>query len=665
MDALINFISALAILALCGLLGARVKSHLASRVDLDGSLLYGLSGLIALGGLGTLFLFVGLLSTKAIPIVALLLLALALIGTSVPKEIAGTIVSFRQNGPRKTEWLFVIALKLCAILAFIGVLAPPDTLEWDSLAYHLAVPKLWLAQGHISYIPYIHQSNFPGAFDYLYLFGLSAGYPGAKAFVLAAATFGGFAIFGLTRQLYGRKAAWWASLAFSTVPVLLWLSGTAYIDVPNGLCAGIAIALAALYCKTLDKKHLMLAAVMLGLATASKYTGLQTIGAVGLILLLTGIKRKESGEYFKSAVVVGIVALVIACPWYIKNELWAGNPVYPFFYSKLGGRNFSAPQAEEYTREQSSFGVGTNDLTGHHDFSQLGAAIFGLGYQPGRYINPAQQAGGGFPTGAVGATVLCALVAWAFSGRNRAFEMFSLAGIGVSLLLWFFLSQQSRYIVTLTIPLSVMLGGGVVRLRGGPWLAAIAALQGVYSFALIGSQVTWRQLPVVFGQISQADYQQKGIAFYDAAQFINQTVPQTGRVALYDEVFGDLLNVPYYWANPGHCNLLPYSSMRDGHDYVEALRNLKDNDGNPMPISYVYINLSPSVHDPELSSAWIAAMGLNGRPQPWPPEIVRKYDLNGFEQHFVPLIADAVAHKDLRFVQAIHSGILFQVAPSS
>src|SRR5262249_24802039 len=150
--------------------------------------------------------------------------------------------------------------------------------------------------------------------------------------------------------------AWWATLAYATVPVVLWLSGTAYIDVPNGLCAGLGIALAALYCKSLDKKYLWIAAIMLGLATASKYTGLHTIGAVGLMLLAYGIKRKQTGEFLKSAVLLGLLAVAIASPWYIKNVVNTGNPVYPFFYSKLGGHNWSAPQAEEYSREQASFG---------------------------------------------------------------------------------------------------------------------------------------------------------------------------------------------------------------------------------------------------------------------------------------------------------------------
>jgi len=96
--------------------------------------------------------------------------------------------------------------------------------------------------------------------------------------------------------------------------------------------------------------------------------------------------------------------------------------------------------------------------------------------------------------------------------------------------------------------------------------------------------------------------------------------------------------------------------MQDGNDYAD--------DMSKMGFTHVYLNLSRTVHDPELVQAWIGAMGLNGGPpHPWPQPIVQKYNLTGFEQRFVPLIADAVARKRLRLVQAFKTGVLFEVVP--
>src|SRR5262249_4474254 len=149
--------------------------------------------------------------------------------------------------PRDARLLAVAVIAIAMLFAVVGVLAPSDSIDWDSLAYHMAVPKIWLAGGKIEFISYIHHSNFPFTVDNLYIWGLTwGGESGAKAFALAFALLGTVSIFGLARQQYGDKAGWWAALAFGTTPMVVWLSGTAYIDVANGLYGGLGIAMAAL-----------------------------------------------------------------------------------------------------------------------------------------------------------------------------------------------------------------------------------------------------------------------------------------------------------------------------------------------------------------------------------------------------------------------------------
>jgi hypothetical protein len=641
-------------LTFCKAVGIYVLTLFQKPRNIDPALRVGLAGLIGLGAMGTLTLFLGLIpgfiNHAATPFLLYWIVTAALL-YAYPKTRKMILPSLKLSPPQGGEWAIVAAVVACLVIALIGTLAPPTMVEWDSLAYHLAVPKLWLAAGHIYYIPYIHHSNFPFVFDGLYIWGLQwGGEPGAKAFVLYAAYCGGFAIFGLTRTLYGRAAAWWAVLAYATVPVILWLSGTAYIDVPNGLCAGLGIALAAFWIKNQDKNYLWLATMMLGLATASKYTGLQTIGAVGVLILATGFRRHQPIPYFKSAVLMGLVAIAIACPWYAKNWRNTGNPVYPFFYSILKGKNWSPDQAAVYTHEQLTFGVGVNADTGHHDIKQLGHAVLGLAYQPGRYINADQEHGGGTPLGAIGVTVLGAILAWALSGKSRAFELANLAAIGISLFLWFYLSQQSRYIVTLAIPAAILYGGGVVRLRAKSVLAVAGSLQAAYSLFLVGFVMAGSQWPVVSGAQSRDDYLTHAIGFYEPSKYINQSLPKTAKVALYDEVFGYLLDVPYYWANPGHSNEIPYAQMQTGQDYARAMRQ--------MGFTHVYLNLS--LASEQDAQTWLAASGLQGPPKPWPSQD-RAQKMSEFQYRFLPLTAEAVARGDLKPIQSFRGGgILFE-----
>ncbi|MEZ0324905.1 MAG: glycosyltransferase family 39 protein, partial [Fimbriimonas sp.] len=238
--------------------------------DLDPALRLGTAALLGLGFAGFITLPIGLLPQGVkwgIGVMALIALA----GLYILYQDRDSLKLKSPQGP----WLFIpLAIALAALMALIGALTPSDMNEWDALAYHLAVPKLWVQHGRIDFIPYIHHSNFPFAVDNLYIWGLQwGGQSGAKAFQLAFYLAGMAAVFGLARQRYGQPAAWWSLLAYATIPAAMWEAGTAYIDLAHGLYAGLGILFAALWLDDQQKSTLWLSALMLGLAVASKYTG--------------------------------------------------------------------------------------------------------------------------------------------------------------------------------------------------------------------------------------------------------------------------------------------------------------------------------------------------------------------------------------------------------
>src|SRR5579872_6267733 len=46
-------------------------------------------------------------------------------------------------------WLIVLVFAGCAAVSLIGCFTPPTMMEWDSLSYHLADPKIYLQQHRI------------------------------------------------------------------------------------------------------------------------------------------------------------------------------------------------------------------------------------------------------------------------------------------------------------------------------------------------------------------------------------------------------------------------------------------------------------------------------------------------------------------------------------
>lgn len=674
----------------------------------DSKACFGIAGLVGLGFFGLTIFILGLLRTTGNE--ALMLFPL----------VAGVITFFTWPRPRRPlmrlpqgpEWLAVLAVAFACLVGLVNVLAPSVMSDWDTIAYHLAVPKIWLADGQIHPISYIHHSNFPGTVDMLFLWGLQwGGQAGAKAFTLVYFLFGAMAIFGLARERYGRTAACWAVAAFSTIPVAVWETGTGYIDVAHGLYAGLGAWVLFLGLESERRGEMVVGGLLLGFAAGSKYTGLQALIGVGVVALVVLLLRRspqghiaspappnsptsgqdvEPGMYrapassWKRIALAALMAIAVCAPWYVRNVAWTGNPVYPFFFERFGGKHWTQRQADVYRNEQSTFGVPREGPL------SIPHAILGLAYQPGRYINPGQklevvngqpQGATGNPLGAIGAPVMVALVLalvyWrklAGTTRSDRFdppqgqdaspappmvsksstltEPATLAWILIGLLMWAMLSQQSRYMLSFAPPLCIMLGALIVRVQAGKVLAGLVVAQGLWTAYLCKEMLLIpERVQVAFGAIDPKAYLSNNLAFYDAAQYLNEQ--KAKRVALFDEVFGFYLDVPYFWAGYGHTDEMGYESMKTPEDFLNALKKLG--------IDRIYVNTGRAFVDPEFLERWAKAMGINGPAEPLSAE-ERASLMANVESRWRPLMAEAVAAGKILPEKPFRGGVVFKLA---
>lgn len=619
-----------------------VLAWIRKKLDwLDPAELVGVCGLGVLGLCGLLVFAIGLLPS-GLDYVLQVVCATAIAGVVLAWKTRGqTALKFQL--PDFAGRLVLAGLVAVGLIALCGVLAPSVTTDWDTIAYHLAVPKMWIEKGQIEFVRGMHQSNFPFTVECLFLLGLKwGGQAGAKAFSLAYFVFGCVGVFGIARRWSGPNAAWWSALAFAGIPIVAWESGTGYIDVAHGLYAafGIVYAIEALSLEP-KKGGVLLAGAMLGLALGTKYTGLQILFALFFVVLAAAILDKSIKRVVRPALLIVGLAVVVACPWYVRTYVNTGNPVFPFFASVFETRDWDAWRSSVYQNEQRSFGVGKEP-------ERLGHAILGLAYQPGRYTNPGQDSGRGFPTGAVGFAVVLVGVSAALATRRDKRQALVLATVGVGLAMWFVLSQQSRYLTVYMVPLAMLAGGQVVH---APWRKAVAAaiaVQCLVTFAMLASFQTKDQIPVVTGAVTQDEYLTKRMPVYRANKVISQ-LPKDSYVALYDEVFGFYLDRKYFWANPGHSKLIPYEDAPDGASLVSALRKIG--------FTHVYVNLATG------DARFIEAMGMTGAFKPYTLE-ERAEMTPDLDRKWKVLLADALSTGHLQPVQTFGTSVLFALPPT-
>lgn len=627
-----------------------VGGEVLRRLGVSGSQSFriGLSGLLGLGLFGSLlgilyFCIPGKLTLSGFipPLIALILMSI------------GNKFQYFKSDRESLNPIFVTCIFVLLAIPMVGVLTPSTSLDWDSIAYHLAVPKIWVQQGHAGSISFIHHSNFPGVVDSWFAFGESlGGQTLAKFYTWCFTTYGVLAIFGFIKDRFSATAGWLCAIAFASIPMVMWESGTAYIDVANGLFAGFGFVFAAQYIEKREKADLILAAVMLSFAAGSKYTGLQAIFIASFVVLLLINKSDKLG-----AVKMGGLAAVLSSFWYIKNWVLVGNPVYPFFYSALGGKNWDKFNGDIYSEEQKTFG--------YHGVMNLGQSIFGLVTSPGRFTNPSPTAGTGFAFVSLGFAVIVGAMIGIVKGLVGKFDKALGLMILLQLVAWFALSQQSRYILTLVVPMLYFFAKALDWKPLGKFVMGALAIQVVASIWISTgpASIFSERLPVLIGAITREEFlggyklddgsQAPGhVDTYSLSKFIDAD-PTITKVGLFDELLGYYLNKPYYWATPGHSTEMDYANIKSADELVTNMKKLG--------ISHAYLT-NKFIRGTEEETLLLRVTGLGGEaPIPYTAE-ERDKRMGDQRNKWRVLFAEAVAAKKLTLVTAFsRTRFLFKV----
>ena len=264
-----------------------------------------------------------------------------------------------------------LLLLLAALIGSIAVLAWVPPVSRDALTHHLAVPKLYLQNGGIYEIPSIKFSYYPMNLDLLYLLPLYFNNDIAAKYIhFAFALLTAWLIYGYLARRLDRIWALLAALFFLSLPVIVKLSITVYVDL--GLVFFSMAALMGVFKwieSRFDFKYLLLSAIFCGLALGTKYNGLLTLFILTAMIPLVFMRRSQqrfnpknpaprenAAKIQLKAVGWGaaycIIALLVFSPWMIRNYIWKANPVYPLynsFFASLSPVEATAPNKNAKT----------------------------------------------------------------------------------------------------------------------------------------------------------------------------------------------------------------------------------------------------------------------------------------------------------------------------
>jgi hypothetical protein len=240
---------------------------------------------------------------------------------------------------------------LLAASALVSLLHPPT--QGDALSYHAPISVFMWSYGNLTTMldraPEVWAFSQPGTAELWYgLLRLLGGERLADLGQLPFALLGAAGAYAFTRRTgLGAGAAALAACAFVLIPMVALQVGTQANDVAGAalLMAAIALASAPIPTWRLDRAAAL--GVALGLTAATKLALLPGVAVVGVIVF--GALARAPAHRVRAVLLLGLSFLAIVSPWWIRDIVRQGNPIYPQAVPLLGhGVNVGALGAFDF-----------------------------------------------------------------------------------------------------------------------------------------------------------------------------------------------------------------------------------------------------------------------------------------------------------------------------
>jgi len=430
------------------------------------------------------------------------------------------------------------------VLALVAALAPPTAK--DTLLYHYALPKAWIAAGRAIEVPYNIAGYYPLGVEmhavWAMLLGVPLGVRTAEA--AAGATLFLFApllvmmVYGWARER-GADRAWAAAaaLVIAWIPTAYDVAASAYVDLALAGYTALAVRAFGRWWAVGRPRDLIGVSAGIGGALSIKLSAaflLLPLALLGLLHALgTGRGDREArrpGTALTAAGVLGALAVgvTIAAPWYARNWIRTGSPLFPFYLEIWPAQapGWDLERSRLYETLFSLYGDARSPLD--YLWSPLRLAVAAQPDQPAYY------------DGVLGIAFAFALplLVWGLWRRRLDIELRLALLISTGLFVfWLFSSQQLRYLLPATPGLAVAIavaGQGLDRSVNRAVHVLVLAAAALGLPVLVAWFLTLDPTRVVLGGEPRESFLARRLDYYPYYQVVNRDLPPSAKVWLID-----------------------------------------------------------------------------------------------------------------------------------
>ncbi len=465
-----------------------------------------------------------------------------------------------------TSWYLLAALGLALAFDAMESLAPPS--DADSLAYHFALPKEFLAAGQLFFVPRAIDGAVPLLVQMTYIPVLGLG--GERAltlWVLFSGWFAGGFVYVICLRYLDFNWSLGVTVIFLTTPAVVYGAGSGQVEIRLALFALAAAFAVGEALATGKLRFAVLAGVAAGFFAGGKYTGLLFVAASGIVLL-------SRQGWFTRAAAFSAGAVAAGFQWYLWNWLHTGDPVFPMLFTALG-----LPDGEIWTRAHQAW-LNAEVFPSERAFSldPLSALVYPFfatvapapGFEAGRT---------GFGPIALMAFPWAAWGVWKLRSQLRQSRLLPVAAIvAVFYFLWYFTGSSQRLRHLLPVYPLLLIAMAVAAERAwqcGLPVRPLAVAAALTIIVQLGGQALFTinsARHVVSGEGRDA-YYDRTVPGHVLASWFNRHFDRNDRVLHTYRQINYLIDVPYFFTN--RFAVAAIDLRREADDPVKFWRQLE------------------------------------------------------------------------------------------
>jgi hypothetical protein len=277
------------------------------------------------------------------------------------------------------SWLWW-AVPFVVAIAIGGALTP---VEFDVREYHLQVPKEFYQSGRITFLPHNVYGNMPLGSEMLPLAAMVAvgdwwfGALVGKAMIALAAPLAALGLLAAGRRFVSTRAGVIAALVYISTPWIARVSTLGLVEGFSSLYLWGTVYAVLIWWRDehgTNSSRLLLAGFLAGSAAACKYPNVLYVLIPAFLVVVVRARRQADSAAGSSAVsdserppsfgwlrpvAAFVLAASVACgPWFVKNWVLTGNPIYPLAYGIFDGSTRDAELHAQWQRAHRPPGFG-------------------------------------------------------------------------------------------------------------------------------------------------------------------------------------------------------------------------------------------------------------------------------------------------------------------